>query len=635
MNLFKRVVSFTIVFIIILGVFSLNIFASSGTRTDPYYGYTTTRVTVFESSIDPTHTVDITLLEFIHGTEANNIVAYENSYNQKPAADEEWILLKYHFKYVSNSSGQDIELKATDILWSSNGFCSKDGVVLNSPLVSFGHNLDGYSQYDVSMYPGGEADVWYGILVKKTVGYPLYRIKKGYDGNYFYTWFTSDPNVYVTGITLNTSTVNLGIGETKQLTATISPTYATNKAVSWSSNNPNIVTVDNTGNIRAVGYGSATITCTATDGSGKSATCNVTVIIPVTGITVNPASADLKYGETKQLTATISPTYATNNAVSWSSNNSNIVTVDNTGNIRAVGYGSATITCTATDGSGKSATCNVSVPIPVTGITVNPASADLLYGETKQLTATISPTNATNKAVSWSSNNSNIVTVDNTGNIRAVDYGSATITCTATDGSGKSATCNVNVIIPVTGITVNPTSADLKYEETKQLAATISPTNATNKEVIWTSSDTSVATVSSAGLVTAVWGGTTTITATTKDRRYTAICNINVNTPLISIVNNGTIIADTLQFKLPWYKSYKNFTAQQLGFITNQEYAAVEWSSDNGKVIIDKTGRVTNIKTGARSAKITVKIFDSEGNVLGSNTVKLIFYKYKFQLKKL
>ncbi len=170
--------------------------------------------------------------------------------------------------------------------------------------------------------------------------------------------------------------------------------------------------------------------------------------VPVTSVTVSPTSATLAVGATKQLTATIAPSNATNKAVTWTSSNTSVATVSSTGLVTAKAAGTATITATAQDGSGKKGTCTVTVTNPtvlVTSVTVSPSSATLNVGNTKQLTATIAPSNATNKAVTWSSSNTSVATVSSSGLVTAKAAGTATITATAQDGSGKKGTCTVTV----------------------------------------------------------------------------------------------------------------------------------------------------------------------------------------------
>ncbi len=171
-------------------------------------------------------------------------------------------------------------------------------------------------------------------------------------------------------------------------------------------------------------------------------------IIPVNKITLNQTSASLTAGGTLQLTATVLPENATDKTVNWKSNNTSVATVDSNGKVTAVASGTATITCTANDGSGVKATCTVTVKpyiILVEKITLNQTSASLTAGGTLQLTAKVLPENATDKTVTWTTSNKNVATVSSNGLVTAMTAGSTTITCTANDGSGVTATCRVLV----------------------------------------------------------------------------------------------------------------------------------------------------------------------------------------------
>lgn len=172
-------------------------------------------------------------------------------------------------------------------------------------------------------------------------------------------------------------------------------------------------------------------------------------IVSVTGVNLNKTNLTLTVDGTEQLTATVEPATATNKSVTWSSSNTSVATVDNSGKVTAVGSGTATITVTTADG-GKTATCTVTVEagstptVPVNSVSLNQTSLTLTTGSTDHLTATITPSNATNKGLNWTSSDPSVVSVDGNGNITAHKAGTATITVTTADG-GKTATCTVTV----------------------------------------------------------------------------------------------------------------------------------------------------------------------------------------------
>ena len=202
------------------------------------------------------------------------------------------------------------------------------------------------------------------------------------------------------------------------------------------------------------------------------------------------------------------------------------------GVVKGIAKGSATITCTAADGSKKYAKCTVTVknPVKVTAVKLNKTSVSVVKGYTYTLTPTITPSNATNKKVTWKSSNTKVATVTSDGVVKGIAKGSATITCTSADGSKKTATCKVAVKNPVkvTGVKISKTSAAVAKGKSITLTATVSPSNATNKKVTWTSSNTKVATVTSAGVVKGVAKGTAVITVKTKDGSKTATCKVTV-----------------------------------------------------------------------------------------------------------
>lgn len=171
-----------------------------------------------------------------------------------------------------------------------------------------------------------------------------------------------DDSVHITSITLDKSALVLTVGDEGQLAAIISPAWATNKNITWSSGNTAIASVNETGLVTALSPGTTTVVVTAEDG-GFRAECNVIINarpVPVTGVTLNEATLGLTVGETETLTATVTPEDATNNEITWTSSKPEVATVDEDGKVTAVAEGTATITVTTDDGD-KTATCEVTV----------------------------------------------------------------------------------------------------------------------------------------------------------------------------------------------------------------------------------------------------------------------------------
>lgn len=329
-------------------------------------------------------------------------------------------------------------------------------------------------------------------------------------------------SVSVAGVSLDKTEIVLVEGSNQTLTATVEPTNATNKNVTWSSDHEAVATVDQNGTVTARRGGQAIITVTTADGS-KTATCTVRVRIqigePVQSVGLNKTELALEVGKTGTLEAKVEPSDATNKNVTWSRSNPEVATVDN-GVVTAVSAGEAIITVTTEDGA-KTATCKVTVnapqTVPVTGVTLDKTSLDLKTGDNTTLTATVNPESATNKDVTWISDKPEIAAVEG-GTVTAKAAGTAIIAVTTIDG-GKIATCKVTVTpktVPVSGIQVQG-AASIYVGDTTKLTATVTPTNATNQKVTWSSNNESVATVGTDGTVTAVSAGTATITATAQD----------------------------------------------------------------------------------------------------------------------
>lgn len=272
--------------------------------------------------------------------------------------------------------------------------------------------------------------------------------------DFYYTITVKSTSVSVTSVALSQSSVSLKEGNTYQLSASVYPTNATNKNVNWSSSNTSVATVSSYGLVSAKSTGTATITCRAADGSGKYATCKVSVesaTVYVTSITLTKTAATLYVGESAQLNASVSPNSATNKSVSWTSDCTAVATVSSTGLVTAKSPGTATITCKAKDGSGKKTTCLITVKetIKPTAITLSASKASLTEGETMQLTATVTPYDAVDKTVTWISDNTTVATVDADGVVTAKGVGTANVI--ATTSNNLAAVCVIIVESKSTG----------------------------------------------------------------------------------------------------------------------------------------------------------------------------------------
>ena len=418
----------------------------------------------------------------------------------------------------------------------------------------------------------------------------------------------TDNSISVKEVILDTNEMNLQIGDTYQLTATVYPNNATNKELKWTSSNSSIATVSSTGKIIARKNGTATITVKTVDGN-RTDRCIVKVTdnsISVKEVILDTNEMNLQIGDTYQLTATVYPNNATNKELKWTSSNSSIATVSSTGKIIARKNGTATITVKTVDGN-RTDRCIVKVTdknISVTNVTLNTNKLNLQAGDTYQLTATVYPSNATNKEVKWTSSNSNVATVSPTGTIVAKSSGTAVITVQTVDGN-KTATCTVtieNKNISVTSVTLNTNKLNVQIGDTYQLTAIVNPSNATNKEVKWTSSNSNVATVSPTGTIVAKSSGTAVITVQTVDGNKTATCTVTVKDNDI-VATNVSLNKKNLDLKVG--NTYQ-LTATVLP--ENATNKNVKWYSNNDKVVaIDQNGLLTAKSSGTAIITVTAQ----------------------------
>ena len=568
-------------------------------------------------------------------------------------------------------------------------------------------------------------------------------------------YVVKSPDIKVTSITLNKSSLSIQAGQSETLTATVKPDNATDKTVMWSSSNTSIATVDSNGKVTAKSAGTATITCTANGGSNVKATCEVMVtqtqayaVLSNDGKTVtfyyddkkeSRGGVDIINSQRGTATTAVFDTsfanYRPTSTAYWFSGCSELTTIkgmenlytddvtdmqfmfygcNNLRNLNIEGFNTEKVTsmysmfcrclsleeldvsgfkmdnvtntnrmfgscyclttldlssfntsnvkdmtrmfsvckslttiyvnekkwntANVTEGDGVFADCTVLVggngtkfdeshtdveyaridkpgspgyftdiaDSKVTGITLNKTTLSLQTNQAETLTATVMPDKALDKTVTWSSSNTNIASVDNSGKVTAVSAGTATITCTANGGSNVKATCEVTVTNPKPEKITLPAEATVKAGETITLTPTMTPENAVTM-LTWTSDDETIATVDANGVVTGVKKGKTFINVET-DNGKTAYCKLTVTA------------SEPIAIELP-----KNATVTVGGTLTLTPTITPEgaetvltWTSDDESVArVDVNGVLTGVAEGL--ALVTV----STSNGLTSNVCKV------------
>lgn len=407
---------------------------------------------------------------------------------------------------------------------------------------------------------------------------------------------TTPDIVEVASLALSKSELSFDtIGASETLTAAILPANATDKSVTWTSSNSNVAAVVN-GTVKAAGNGTAVITAKA---GNKTALCNVTVSQKATKISLNKSSLTFKkIGASEKLTAAVEPSAAADKSVTWSTSNSKVATVSN-GTVKAAGNGTATITAKAANG--LKAECKVTVSqasekvtIEISNQTVSGKTLSVKKGKTYTLKAEVSPssTASANKKIKWSTSNKKIATVTSAGKVKIV--GKGTVKITAKTADNKSATVTFKASTKKVRISKVTLKADKKtvVAGTKvNLKATVTPVTADNTKLTWTSSNKSVATVSSKGVVTTKKAGNVTITAKAKDGSgKKATVKIKVTAPSktkITSVKNSK--AKTAVIK--WNK-VSNAKGYEVSMSTSKSkgYKVIKTINNNKTVTLTKTG---------------------------------------------
>lgn len=415
--------------------------------------------------------------------------------------------------------------------------------------------------------------------------------------------------IAVSSVTFDKNSLRLKPTDTYTLSATVLPESAFDKSMTWTSSNSSVATVSASGTITAVSDGTTTIKATANN--GVNAECSVTVssqaahsgtsaddpftvsealayyndggkvttgAVYITGVvTSNPSSPTVSSGRGRLYITDGNQTlyiYNINDLANTNNVTSNLIKVGNTlvvtGAIKdyqgtpQLAYVNGVVNCYIISSTEQL--------IPVNGITISPTSTDVSVNNTVTLTATIAPSNASNKGIVWSSSNSNVASVDQNGVVTGHIVGqSATIYAKSAENSSISASCTVNVkAIAVQSVSLNQETATVAIGDELTLIHTISPETATNQNVTWSSSDQTVATVSN-GVVSALAEGETTITVKTDDGDHTGSC-------LVTVLKESDDSGDSYQ-----------------GTITISDYAVVSFTTKDGKLTLTSDG--TNAST--------------------------------------
>ena len=441
-------------------------------------------------------------------------------------------------------------------------------------------------------------------------------------------------NAPLTGITLNTLETSIKKGDTADLDVIYTPEDTTDDTtVIWTSSDDTVATVDDNGVVTALKDGETTITATVGD---LTAECLVHVReVPLEGIELDKSAITMNKGEESEaLKVSYNPEDTTDDkTVTWSSENEDVAMVED-GVVTAVGAGTTTITAKVGE---FTATCEVTVLSPLESISVvaDGDTDSLEVGDTVQLNVEYNPSDTTDdKTVTWTSSDDTVATVDENGLVTAMKGGTATITA---DVNGHSATCDIKVLIHTTGISLGSEELQLvKGQVSDPIEVTYDPENTDDsKDLTWISSDDTVATVDENGAVTAVGGGTATITAMLNaDESIYAECVVTVSVPLesISVEADGDTdsleVGDTVKLTVGYNPEDTTDGKDVTWTSSNEDVATVD---ENGVVTAAAGGTATITATSAANADISatcdIKVLKHTESITLSQAEDMILMK--------
>lgn len=549
--------------------------------------------------------------------------AVGNSYDERTEYKEDFCLENVKSTTVDKSGNEikdgqipvvielaSLNIKESDFTLSKGS--SKTLTVEGTPAAAFDKDAVVWtsSNNDVATVENGEV---------KAVGVGTATIKASLGGKSDTVKVTVDNPLI--GITLDQTTLALEKNQSATLKVKYNPEDTTDsKTVKWESSDSTVVKVDQNGKVTALKDGTATIKATV----GKfTAECAVTVKrVPLTGISLDKTTLELSKGQSGEALKVIyNPANTTDDkTVTWTSANENIATVKN-GVVTAKAVGATKIT--ATVGTHK-AECTVNVNAKLTGIKVTPDKVTVEKGQTANLNVAYLPADTTDeKAVTWKSENENVATVDANGVVTAVAGGTTKIVATATANDKITAVCEVKVPIHTESIVLNKTEIkDLLKGKTEKLEVSFVPNNTEDsREVRWTSSDPSVATVDANGTVKALKEGEATITAETVAGGHKASCTVTVKEIHL---NMDDVELDEKANPTELLKGTTHKIVVKLTENVTDDVTYTYTSLNEDVATVDANGVVKALKAGEAEIKVLVKAGEDEKELTYKVTVKEI-----------
>ena len=400
----------------------------------------------------------------------------------------------------------------------------------------------------------------------------------------------------ISSISISSRSVVLETAQTKQMSVEVIPSNVSSDCIEWQSTNSNVASVNSSGVVTAKGVGTCTIKAVSTDGSNKLSYCSVTVTQRVANFEISAKPDSLKVGEKTTLSAIVAPSFATNKVIKWSSNNPDIASVSARGVVTALKEGTVTITAVTSDGSNISKNFTLKVepsnikPIKhITSITLNSIRKIINQGDDFIITGSVQPTDATNTSLTYVSSNTNVAEVDSNGRVYGKSKGTCVIYVSSNDGSKIRTGCVVTVEDNAFSVSMEKSLVCL-LGRTAALNPVITPAGADTSNMVYRSSDTSVAQVDSSGVIRGISQGSCTVICVSRDgAKIYGRCHVTVAEP-VSLINihGDSVVAPNESINLT--ATVFPVTATNKNFV---------WRSSNESIArVDQKGKVYGVKSG-------------------------------------
>jgi uncharacterized protein YjdB len=438
-----------------------------------------------------------------------------------------------------------------------------------------------------------------GIVTGVTPGNTIVRVSAVGDPR-----VTTTAQVTVTSagsITLTPTTLALGAGEQRALSAAVNLEPGLSTALTWQSQNGAVATISSTGVITGVSVGSSLITAVSVADTTVRATATVTVVPVVRDLDVSPAAVSMLMGETRQLAATVSADAGLTRAVLWRSGNPAVASVSATGLVTGITAGTAQITVIAQADTTQRVTALITVRSPPT-VSISPSSVTMRLGEQRTLSAALQAEAGVNTEVRWRTTNPSIASVSASGVVTAVAYGATTVSAISLADSTRQAAATIIVAPAVSSVAITPSASTLVIGDVRRLSATVLGDVGVSTAVIWRSSNPSVASISGMGDVTTLAVGSVTITALAAgDTTKRATASVTVRAaPTVTVSPNSVAL------RLGEQRTLSAAVQAEAGVSTE-----VRWHTANATIAsVSASGVVTAVAYGATTVS-AISLADS------------------------